>query len=80
MVPGTKAAMVRIIQFSDGTVDELRTALAEAKTAGATSIVLDLRNDPGGLVDQAIDVASTFISDGSSTSGKMPTGDRSRSR
>jgi carboxyl-terminal processing protease len=43
MVPGTKAAMVRIIQFSDGTADELRTALAEAKTAGATSIVLDLR-------------------------------------
>lgn len=64
MVPGTKAAMVRIVQFSEGTVDELRTALAEAKTAGATSIVLDLRNDPGGLVDQAIDVASTFIPEG----------------
>ena len=64
MVPGTKAAMVRIVQFSDGTADELQTALAEAKTAGATSIVLDLRNDPGGLVDEAVDVASTFIPEG----------------
>jgi carboxyl-terminal processing protease len=64
MVPGTKAAMVRIIQFSEGTVDQLQTALAEAKAAGATSVVLDLRNDPGGLVDEAVGVASTFIPDG----------------
>jgi len=34
MVPGTKAAMVRIIQFSDGTADELRTALAAVADEG----------------------------------------------
>ena len=64
MVPGTTTAMVRIIQFSEGTVDQLQTALAEAKAAGATAIVLDLRNDPGGLVDEAVGVTSTFVPDG----------------
>jgi carboxyl-terminal processing protease len=64
MVPGTDVAMVRIIQFSEGTVDQLQTALAEAKADGATAIVLDLRNNPGGLVDEAVGVGSTFIPDG----------------
>ena len=64
MVPGTHAAMIRIIQFSEGTVDQLQTAVAEAKAAGATSIVLDLRNDPGGLVDEAVGVVSTFVPEG----------------
>ena len=64
MVPGTDVAMVRIVQFSQGTVDGLQTALAEAKAAGATAIVLDLRNNPGGLVDEAVGVGSTFIPDG----------------
>ncbi|MET1231709.1 MAG: S41 family peptidase [Candidatus Limnocylindrales bacterium] len=64
MVPGTDVAMVRIIQFSEGTVDQLQTALAEAKAAKATAIVLDLRNNPGGLVDEAVGVGSTFIPDG----------------
>jgi carboxyl-terminal processing protease len=64
MVPGTDVAMVRIIQFSEGTVAQLQTALAEAKAAGATGIVLDLRNNPGGLVDEAVGVGSTFIPEG----------------
>jgi carboxyl-terminal processing protease len=64
MVPGTDVAMVRIVQFSEGTVDGLQTALAEAKAAGATAIVLDLRNNPGGLVDEAVGVGSTFIPEG----------------
>jgi carboxyl-terminal processing protease len=64
MVPGTDVAMVRIVQFSQGTVDGLQTALAEAKAAGATAVVLDLRNNPGGLVDEAVGVGSTFIPEG----------------
>ncbi|HEY8168763.1 MAG TPA: S41 family peptidase [Candidatus Limnocylindrales bacterium] len=64
MVPGTTTAMVRIVQFSEGTAAELQTALAEAKADGATAIVLDLRNNPGGLVDEAVGVGSTFIPEG----------------
>ena len=64
MVPGTDVAMIRIVQFSEGTVEGLQTALAEAKAAGATGIVLDMRNNPGGLVDEAVGVGSTFIPEG----------------
>jgi carboxyl-terminal processing protease len=64
MVPGTQVAMVRVVQFSEGTAEDLQTALAEAKVAGAEAIVLDLRNNPGGLVDEAVGVASTFIPEG----------------
>jgi len=64
MVPDTTTAMVRIVQFSEGTSADLQTALAEAKVSGATGIVLDLRNNPGGLVDEAVGVGSTFIPDG----------------
>ena len=64
MIPGTTAAMVRIVQFSEGTTEALQKSIAAAKLAGATAIVLDLRNDPGGLVDEAVGSASTFQSSG----------------
>ena len=52
MVPGTHAAMIRIVQFSQGTTKALQAAIADADKAGVTAYVLDLRNDPGGLVDR----------------------------
>jgi len=64
MVPGTDAAMIRVVQFSEGTTAALQRAVAEANASGATAIVLDLRNDPGGLVDEAVGVASTFLDSG----------------
>jgi carboxyl-terminal processing protease len=64
MVPGTKAAMIRIVQFSQGATKALQAAVKDADAAGATAIVLDLRSDPGGLVDEAVGAASTFLSSG----------------
>ncbi len=64
MVPGSTIADVRLYQFSNGAIEKLTNALKEAKAAGAKSIVLDLRGNPGGFVDQAIGVASQFISSG----------------
>jgi carboxyl-terminal processing protease len=64
MVPGTRAAMIRVVQFSEGTTAALQKAVAEASASGAAAIVLDLRNDPGGLVDEAVGVASTFLDTG----------------
>lgn len=64
MVPGTRAAMIRVVQFSEGTTAALQKAVAEANASGAEAIVLDLRNDPGGLVDEAVGVASTFLDRG----------------
>ena len=47
--------------FQHTTDDELREAIAELRKDGARQLILDLRNNPGGLLDQAIDVDSEFL-------------------
>ncbi|MHB8427991.1 MAG: S41 family peptidase [Acidiferrobacterales bacterium] len=64
MLPGTRIAHVRIALFSKGTAKELAKALDAAQAQGAKAIILDLRNDPGGLFDEAIDTASLFLQHG----------------
>jgi carboxyl-terminal processing protease len=50
--------------FNQTTYNEFRQAMAELKTQGMTNLVLDLRNNGGGLVSQAYQVANTFLSRG----------------
>jgi carboxyl-terminal processing protease len=64
MLPGTDVALVRLSQFSANAEDELVTAIREARAAGATGLIVDVRNNPGGLLDQAIKVTSQFLKDG----------------
>jgi len=64
MVPGTTTAHVRISSFGANVDAELRQALSQATSGHATKVILDLRNDPGGLLDQAEKVASEFLSSG----------------
>ena len=47
--------------FQHTSDDELRESIATLKKDGMRQLVLDLRNNPGGLLDQAIDVASEFL-------------------
>jgi len=47
--------------FQHTTSDELRASLTRLKAQGMRQVVLDLRGNPGGLLDQAIDVASEFL-------------------
>jgi carboxyl-terminal processing protease len=61
MVPGTNIADIRLSQFAAGSSDELLATRDAALAAGATSIVLDLRGNPGGYVDQAVRSASEFL-------------------
>ena len=63
-VPGSDVAVVRIVQFSVATGHRTREAIEAAIESGATGIVLDLRGNPGGLVDEALDVASAFLDGG----------------
>jgi carboxyl-terminal processing protease len=57
--------LCRITRFNEHTTKELRDKLAEyAKKTPIQGIVLDLRNNPGGLLDQAVSVADTFLGDG----------------
>jgi carboxyl-terminal processing protease len=64
IVPGTKTALLRLDQFSAGAADAVKSALTDIKAAGADRIVLDLRGNPGGYVNEADAVASQFLKSG----------------
>jgi carboxyl-terminal processing protease len=64
MLPGTTIAHLRVSEFSKGTTDELQKALQDIEAQGATGLILDLRNNPGGLLSEAIGVTSQFLSQG----------------
>jgi carboxyl-terminal processing protease len=64
MVPGTSTALIRLDQFSNGAADEVVQTLKDARTAGAERVVLDLRGNPGGYVNEAVGVASQFLTSG----------------
>src|SRR5688572_3906956 len=61
IAPGT--GYVRLQDFSETTDDELGAALKKLKSAGMERLVLDLRDNPGGPLDQAIAVTSRFLKD-----------------
>jgi len=55
---------IRLGQFNAKAVDDVKKAVQDLTKQGAKGFVLDLRDDPGGLLDQAVDVSSLFIADG----------------
>ena len=55
---------VRLVQFGDKTSSELDAALRKLKSQGMRALVLDLRGDPGGLLDQAVEVCEKFLAKG----------------
>ena len=52
---------IRLSSFNGNTNDELEEALDRFKEAGGVGLVLDLRNNPGGLVSSVVNVASQFL-------------------
>ncbi len=64
ILPGTTVAHIRVAAFSQGVTNDLRKAIAGAQQQGATALILDLRSDPGGLLDEAVGVASQFLAGG----------------
>lgn len=57
-------AHIQIVQFADGVSDQLKTSINQAKSMGATKIILDLRNNGGGSVQEAINTVSDFVKSG----------------
>jgi carboxyl-terminal processing protease len=64
MIPGTQVALIRLSEFRQNAERDITAALQGAQAAGAKGLIVDLRNDPGGLLDQAIQVTSQFLKDG----------------
>ena len=52
---------IRLVQFGELTSGDLEDALRKLESAGAESVVLDLRDNPGGLLDQAVQVCEKFL-------------------
>jgi len=63
-LPGTTVAHLRISTFSKGVAKELREALTGIQREKLTALILDLRNNPGGLYDEAVSAASQFLRSG----------------
>ena len=61
LIPGTNVAHLRLSAFSENSADALEEATMEARAAGAERFVLDLRDNAGGLVGQAEEVAAQFL-------------------
>jgi len=70
---------VRIDDFAEHTEQELTASLEEMQKKGMKRLVLDLRNNPGGQLDQAIRMVNTFVPRGSMivyTDGRVPNSDQ----
>lgn len=65
---------VRLTQFSEKTAEELRRAVAQMQKEGLNGLVLDLRFNPGGYLDQAVQVANLFIDSGVVVAMQGPNG------
>lgn len=59
-----KIAYLRVESFGAQTVNELRQALGALTKAGMKGLVLDLRNDPGGLLSAAVGACDLFLKEG----------------
>lgn len=65
---------IRLSQFIEGTSSEVRRALVDLKQKGARSLILDLRDNPGGVLEEAVKTVNLFIPRGRevlSTKGKV---------
>jgi carboxyl-terminal processing protease len=73
-----KIGYVRLTQFGEQTAVDLQDALKKLKKEGMEGLILDLRNNPGGLLDQAVKVCELFVKRGElivSTEGRGPQAD-----
>ncbi|MCF6214376.1 MAG: S41 family peptidase [Flavobacteriaceae bacterium] len=60
-----KSGYIALTKFNEKTFDKVEDAFLKLKDRGMTQLVLDLRGNPGGLLNQAIDVVSLFVPKGS---------------
>ncbi len=74
-IPDSKIAFVRLNQFSSVANEQMTAAIQSAQADGATALIVDVRMNGGGLLDQAIKVGSEFLRDGNVLQEKNAQGD-----
>ncbi len=62
--PDLRIAYVRITEFADGTTDALDTVVLPLMRKGLDGLILDLRDNPGGPLREAVETADRFVDDG----------------
>lgn len=73
LLPG-KVGYIKLVQFAKPTASDVEKAIKKLKEQGATSYILDLRYNPGGLLNQAVEVSELFLPPGRvivSTKGRV---------
>ena len=71
---GKKVGYIRLKQFNANAAREMRAAIRELETQGAEGYVLDLRSNPGGLLEASIDIARQWLDEGTIVSTKTRDG------
>ncbi|HEV3437812.1 MAG TPA: S41 family peptidase [Gemmata sp.] len=68
--PENKIGLIRIAAFNELTAKEVEAAVKEIEGAGGRGLIIDLRDNPGGLLTQAIEVSDLFLTEGKIVSTK----------
>jgi len=68
--PQNKIAYVRLVSFSKNAADEMRKTVAQLQKEGMRGLVIDLRNNPGGLLKGAVEISNLFLAEGRIVSTK----------
>lgn len=71
-----KIAIVKLSRFGERTNEEWTEAISDLLSSGATALVLDLRNNPGGYLDGAVYIASEFLTEGTVVMRENAKGER----
>jgi carboxyl-terminal processing protease len=59
-----KIAYIRLVAFNEHSVGDLKKAVEQVQSDGATGLILDLRDNPGGLLTQAVEICRLFMESG----------------
>ncbi|PZR19309.1 MAG: peptidase S41 [Flavobacterium psychrophilum] len=64
VMAGSTAGYIKVNRFAETTADEFHRSLINLKAQGATSLIVDLRDNGGGYLEKAVEIADEFLKDG----------------